>query len=96
MFKKDLVINQLPVQNVPAMNIETTKATRGRPKGATSFTRVSLRDLTENFGPNASIVVGKKWLEEMGLVVDDQPTKVMTISSTTTEEPEEKIQFTIS
>jgi len=73
------------------------KATRGRPKGATSFARVSLRDLTDNLGPNASIVVGKKWLEEVGLTLGETPTKVAPITQATKEEvPEGKIQFTIS
>jgi len=66
---------------------------RGRPKGSTSFARVNITDLTNAVGQNASIVVSKKWLEEIGLAVTPAPVKM--ISAQTTEEPEEKVQFSV-
>ena len=71
---------------------ETPKK-RGRPKGSTSFARVNITDLTNAVGKNASIVVSKKWLEEIGLAVTPAPVKM--ISAQTTEEPEEKVQFSV-
>tara|TARA_R110002020_G_scaffold39945_1_gene118156 strand:- start:204 stop:437 length:234 start_codon:yes stop_codon:yes gene_type:complete len=72
---------------------ETPKK-RGRPKGSTSFTRVNITDLTNAVGRNASIVVSKKWMQEIGLTVDPAPVKV--IATQTTDEPEEKIEFSVN
>ena len=72
---------------------ETPKK-RGRPKGSTSFTRVNITDLTNAVGRNASIVVSKKWMQEIGLTVDPAPVKV--IPAQATEEPEEKIEFSVN
>ncbi len=72
---------------------ETPKK-RGRPKGSTSFTRVNITDLTNAVGQNASIVVSKKWMQEIGLTVDPAPVKV--IPAQATEEPEEKIEFSVN
>ena len=71
---------------------ETTKK-RGRPKGSTSFARVNITDLTNAVGKNASIVVSKKWMEEIGLSVTSAPVKM--IAAQTTEETEEKVQFSV-
>ena len=49
------------------------KSNRGRPRGATSFVRVSLRDLTQQIGENASVVVSKKWLESITGGIDELP-----------------------
>ena len=72
---------------------ETPKK-RGRPKGSTSFTRVNITDLTNAVGRNASIVVSKKWMQEIGLTVDPAPVKM--IAAQTSEEPEEKIEFSVN
>jgi len=71
---------------------ETPKK-RGRPKGSTSFARVNITDLTNEVGKNASIVVSKKWMEEIGLSVTSAPVKM--IVAQTTEETEEKVQFSV-
>ena len=71
---------------------ETPKK-RGRPKGSTSFARVNITDLTNAVGKNASIVVSKKWMEEIGLSVTSAPVKM--IAAQTAEETEEKVQFSV-
>jgi len=69
----------------------TNKPTRGRPKGATSFTRVKLSDLTNYLGKEAHVVVSKKWLEQIGFEVEETPIEVLTPVS---DEP--KIQFNVT
>ena len=69
----------------------TNKPTRGRPKGATSFTRVRLLDLTNYLGKEAPVVVSKKWLEQIGFEVEEKPIEVLTPVS---DEP--KIQFNVT
>ena len=56
----------------------TNKPTRGRPKGATSFTRVRLLDLTNYLGKEAPVVVSKKWLEQIGFEVEEKTIEVLT------------------
>jgi len=56
----------------------TNKPTRGRPKGATSFTRVRLLDLTNYLGKEAPVVVSKKWLEQIGFEVEEKAIEVLT------------------
>tara|TARA_R100000995_G_scaffold83175_2_gene58470 strand:+ start:957 stop:1190 length:234 start_codon:yes stop_codon:yes gene_type:complete len=72
---------------------ETPKK-RGRPAGSTSFTRIKLKDLADQLGQQATVVVSKRWLEEIGLTVDASPAKTETIQEAT--EPEEKIQFSVN
>ena len=69
----------------------TNKPTRGRPKGATSFTRVRLLDLTNYLGKEAPVVVSKKWLEQIGFEVEKKAIEVLTPVS---DEP--KIQFNVT
>lgn len=69
----------------------TNKPTRGRPKGATSFTRVKLSDLTNYLGKEAPVVVSKKWLEQIGFQVEEKTIEVLTPVS---DEP--KIQFNVT
>ena len=69
----------------------TNKPTRGRPKGATSFTRVRLLDLTNYLGKEAPVVVSKKWLEQIGFQVEEKTIEVLTPVS---DEP--KIQFNVT
>ena len=73
---------------------ETSKK-RGRPRGATSFTRININDLVQQVGSNATIVVSKKWLEEIGLTIHPATPKSTPIREVT-EEPEEKIQFSVN
>lgn len=69
----------------------TNKPTRGRPKGATSFTRVRLSDLMNHLGKEAPIVVSKKWLEQIGFAVEKTPIEILTpVSDETT------IQFNVT
>ena len=72
---------------------ETPKK-RGRPAGSTSFTRIKLKDLADQLGQQATVVVSKRWLEEIGLTVDASPAKTEPIQEAT--EPEEKIQFSVN
>jgi len=74
---------------------ETPKK-RGRPKGSTSFTRVKLSDLLESFGVDACVVVSKKWMEDVGLTVSPAPVRVITAHTSDSEEPEEKIEFSVN
>jgi len=69
----------------------TNKPTRGRPKGATSFTRVRLCDLINHVGKEAPIVVSKKWLEQIGFTVEKTPIEILTPVS---DEP--TIQFNVT
>jgi len=69
----------------------TNKPRRGRPKGATSFTRVRLLDLTNYLGKEAPVVVSKKWLEQIGFAAEEKPIEVLTPVS---DEP--KIQFNVT
>ena len=69
------------------------KTNRGRPKGATSFVRIALRDLLGQLGENATVVVSKKWLQEIGISVEPTTPKPQKINEAI--EEEEKIQFTI-
>ena len=79
--------------NTPHMN-ETPKK-RGRPRGSTSFTRVKLSDLAKQVGSEATVVVSKRWLEDIGLTIDPTPTKT-TEAIREVAEPEEKIQFSVN
>ena len=57
----------------------TEKKNRGRPKGATSFVRIALRDLLGQLGENGTVVVSKKWLQEIGVSVEPTINKPQTI-----------------
>ena len=72
-----------------------TKRKRCRPAGSTSFARVKIADLIAQLGTNFTIVVSKKWLEDIGLEVnEDEPNRV--IAAVESEESlENKIQFTV-
>tara|TARA_B100001063_G_C16319744_1_gene336930 strand:- start:191 stop:415 length:225 start_codon:yes stop_codon:yes gene_type:complete len=70
----------------------TTKRGRGRPKGSTSFISVKLADLINNLGPNAKVSVSKKWVDSIGLALDEE---VKPLVSQTPTEDTESIQFQI-
>lgn len=73
--------------------MNTPAPKRGRPKGTTGshFLRVSLKDLNDRLNASASVVVSKKWLQEIGLTIEEQ---VATIAPAP--EPEEKIQVQVT
>tara|TARA_B100000900_G_scaffold375510_1_gene357570 strand:- start:4671 stop:4907 length:237 start_codon:yes stop_codon:yes gene_type:complete len=74
----------------------TPKRGRGRPKGSTSFVSIKLADLINNLGPNANVSVSKKWLDSIGIEIQESSAPSMVVSSIT-DEPEavENIQFQI-
>tara|TARA_B100001057_G_C22097266_1_gene661833 strand:+ start:172 stop:408 length:237 start_codon:yes stop_codon:yes gene_type:complete len=74
----------------------TPKRGRGRPKGSTSFVSIKLADLINNLGPNANVSVSKKWLDSIGIEIQESSAPSMVVSSIT-DEPEavETIQFQI-
>ena len=85
------------------MSAMKDKPRRGRPPGATSFARVKLQDLLNHLGRSASVVVGKKWLDEIGLSLEE-PTKIKLkqVTSPTVKRgdagwtsEEERVMFTI-
>ena len=56
---------------------------RGRPIGATSTVRVKMKDLMRHLTGEATVVVGKTWLEEIGLGVDEvQIAKIKVVKET--------------
>lgn len=84
-----------------AMNSNQDKKSRGRPRGSTSFINVRLGDLASRLGNDAAISVSKKWLTNIGLVVEDTAAPIKAIVPHPIEilhpsQPEEpKIQFVI-
>jgi len=74
--------------------MKETPKKRGRPAGSTSFTRIKLKDLADQLGQQATVVVSKRWLEEIGLTVDPSPVKTENIKEAV--EPDEKIEFHIN
>jgi hypothetical protein len=74
------------------MNNETKRG-RGRPKGSTSLTKVRLADLMSQLPTGANIVVGKKWLEDMGLEINSPAPAP--VASPVEDQEEQKIQFKV-
>jgi hypothetical protein len=75
------------------MTDNATKKGRGRPKGSTSFVKVSVSDLMRYIGKDSTIMVSRKWLKDMGIEVgENNKTKVVT--PVTEQEPQ--IQYRIS
>lgn len=85
------------------MSAMKDKPRRGRPPGATSFARVKLQDLLNHLGRSASVVVGKKWLDEIGLSLEEPTTiKLKQVTSPTVKREdlgltsdEDRVMFTI-
>jgi hypothetical protein len=73
------------------MKNEEAKRGRGRPKGATSFSRIRLGDLNDHLGKEATVMVSKKWLEQMGINIPVEGKKTLTPI-----DDEPKIQFNIT
>jgi len=74
------------------MNKETKRG-RGRPKGSTSLTKIKLSDLMSQLPAAANIVVGTKWLEDMG--IETNPPVVAPVATQVEEPEEQKIQFKV-
>lgn len=75
---------------------DTTKRGRGRPKGSTSFIKVKLADLNSSLGPNAKVAISKKWLEDIGIEIQELSTPSLAASPVIDEpEAKESIQFQI-
>ena len=57
---------------------------------------IKLADLINNLGPNANVSVSKKWLDSVGIEIQESSAPSMVVSSIT-DEPEavENIQFQI-
>ena len=75
-------------------HMNDTPKRRGRPRGSTSFTRININDLAKQVGSDATIVVSKRWLEEIGLTIQSASPKAPIRE--VAEEPEEKIQFSVN
>jgi hypothetical protein len=69
------------------------KKKQGRPKGSTGshFVKVKMSDLANHIGGQGNVVVSKRWLQDMGIHVEEKPKKVLTPVS---DEP--KIQFKVT
>lgn len=74
------------------MNNETKRG-RGRPKGSTSLTKIKLSDLVSQLPTAAKIIVGTKWLEDMG--IETNTPVVAPVTPQVEELEEEKIQFKV-
>ena len=61
------------------------KSKRGRPKGATSTVRVKLKDLSRYLTPEATVVVGKTWLDEIGLGLKEADINTLAVVKETSE-----------
>ena len=57
----------------------------GRPKGATSTCRVKLKDLMKYLTPNATVVVGKTWLSEIGFAINESEVVTLKVVKETPE-----------
>tara|TARA_R110002051_G_C8463573_1_gene458804 strand:- start:116 stop:400 length:285 start_codon:yes stop_codon:yes gene_type:complete len=84
----------LDAQGLQFPHMNDTPKKRGRPRGSTSFTRVQLGDLVRQLGPDATIVISRRWLDEIGLTVNPAPVKREVLREVA--EPEEKIQFSVN
>lgn len=73
----------------------TNSKQRGRPKGANSFANVSLADLNNLLGPQASVVVSKMWLRDLGIDLDAPQRQTIALVAPPVEE-EKKIEFVIT
>lgn len=74
---------------------QTQKRGRGRPDGSTSFVRVSLADLNSLIGPKGSVVVSKKWIDSIGIVVEETAPSYISVEAEPMEE-QPKIEFAIT
>jgi hypothetical protein len=69
-------------------------AKRGRPKGGTSFTNISLEQLNELFGSKQSIPISRVWLERLDIkVAKESPIEIQ--SQKKASQPSEKIDIKI-
>ena len=71
------------------------KRGRGRPDGSTSFVRVSLADLNGLIGPKGSVVVSKKWIDSIGIIVEEAAMSYIRTEAEPIEE-QPKIEYAIT
>jgi hypothetical protein len=45
----------------------STKKSRGRPANVGSFVKVKIKDLLKVFNEDASVVLSKRWLDQLGV-----------------------------
>lgn len=69
------------------------KKKQGRPKGSTGshFVKVKMSDLANHIGSQGNVVVSKRWLQDMGIHVEEEAKKLLTPVN---DEP--KIQFKVT
>ena len=73
---------------------------RGKPPGSSSFSKIKLSDLNEYFGPQACVIISRKFLENCGLTIKSDVDNVMheQVERVFKEEPtqQDKIAFSIT
>jgi hypothetical protein len=73
---------------------------RGTKIGSSSFSKVRLADLNDYFGPNACVMISRKFLENCGLTIKSDIANVMHEQAEqvikTVESPQEKIAYSIT
>lgn len=75
------------------MNNKATKRGRGRPKGSTSFVKVRVSDLMRYIGKDSTVIVSRRWLQDMGIEIEEN-NKTKIVTPVTEQEPQ--IQYRIS
>jgi len=75
------------------MDNPTPKRGRGRPKGTSGsvFVKMKLSDIKNRIGDDSIIIVSKKWLTNLGYMVNEDHVELIE----PTNEPTDKIQYTI-
>jgi hypothetical protein len=73
---------------------------RGPKAGSTSFSKVRLSDLNEYFGPQACVIISRKFLENCGLTIKSDVDNVVHERTEqvikTVESQQEKIAYSIT
>jgi len=73
---------------------------RGPKAGSTSFSKVKLSDLNEYFGPQACVMISRKFLENCGLTIKSDMNTVMHEQAEqvikTVESQQEKIAYSLT
>lgn len=59
------------------LRMETPNKKRGPKIGSTSFAKIKMSDLTELFGPNACIMISRKFLENCGLTIQESAATII-------------------
>jgi hypothetical protein len=73
---------------------------RGPKTGSTSFSKIKLSDLNEYFGPQACVMISRKFLENCGLTIKSDLNTVIHEQAEqmikTAESPQEKIAYSLT